>query len=198
MLNNLKYFNKQLINIRFFIILFLFWLSINTGSKYLDIQFLKENLSSNKLNFIRALFPYFILIYLVIYNFYYKKKLFALDFVFKLFAIYGLIQILGLVYYKQNLYEHYWVICLFSLIFYYHFIDQEKNKTHFLDYWRVIRSRKELILSVAFLVILTGTIYTLLLPNTYSSSSRISILTLTKLLAFIYFYLGRRNLDYQI
>ncbi len=54
-------------------------------------------------------------------------------------------------------------------------VDQEKNKTHFLDYWRVIRSRKELILSVAFLVILTGTIYTLLLPNTYSSSSRISI-----------------------
>ena len=73
MLNNLKYFNKQLINIKFFIILFLFWLSINTGSKFLDIQFLKENFSTNKLNFIRALLPYFILIYLVIYNFYFKK-----------------------------------------------------------------------------------------------------------------------------
>jgi len=128
MLKNLKYFNKQLINIKFFIILFLFWLSINTGSKFLDIQFLKENFSTNKLNFIRALLPYFILIYLVIYNFYFKKKLFALDFVFKLFIIYGLLQISGLVYYKQNLYEHYWVICLFSLIFFYHFIAQEKNK----------------------------------------------------------------------
>lgn len=128
MLNNLKYFNKQLINIKFFIIIFLFWLSINTGSKYLDIQFFKENFSTNKLNFIRALLPYFILIYCVIYILKNKKNLVALDFVFKLFIIYGLLQISGLIYYKQNLYEHYWVICLFSLIFYYHFIVQEKNK----------------------------------------------------------------------
>ena len=128
MLNNLKYFNKQLINIKFFIILFLFWLSINTGSKFLDIQFLKENFSTNKLNFIRALLPYFVLIYLVIYNFFFKKNLIAFDFVFKLFVIYGLLQISGLIYYKQNLYEHYWVIFLFSLIFYYHFIIEEKNE----------------------------------------------------------------------
>ena len=73
MFNNLKYYNKQLIYIKFIIILFLFWLSINTGSKYLDIQFLKENFSTNKLNFIRALLPYFVLIYLVIYNFFFKK-----------------------------------------------------------------------------------------------------------------------------
>lgn len=128
MFNNLKYYNKQLIVIKFFIILFLFWLSINTGSKYLDIQFLKKNFSTNKLNFIRALLPYFVLIYLVIYNFLYKKNLLGLDLVFKLFVIYGLLQISGLVYYKQNLYEHYWVICLFSLLFYYHSIVQEKNK----------------------------------------------------------------------
>ena len=128
MFNNLKYYNKQLIYIKFIIILFLFWLSINTGSKYLDIQFLKENFSTNKLNFIRALLPYFVLIYLVIYNFFFKKNLIAFDFVFKLFVIYGLLQISGLIYYKQNLYEHYWVICLFSLIFYYHFIIEEKNE----------------------------------------------------------------------
>lgn len=53
--------------------------------------------------------------------------------------------------------------------------DENRKISHFLDYWRVIRSRKELILSVAFLVILTGTIYTLLLPNIYASSSRISV-----------------------
>ena len=53
--------------------------------------------------------------------------------------------------------------------------DENRKTSHFLDYWRVIRSRKELILSVAFLVILTGTIYTLLLPNIYASSSRISV-----------------------
>ena len=128
MFNNVKYYNKQIIDIKFLIILFLFWLSINTGSKYLDIQFLKENFSTNKLNFIRALLPYFVLIYLVIYNFFFKKNLIAFDFVFKLFVIYGLLQISGLIYYKQNLYEHYWVICLFSLIFYYHFIIEEKNE----------------------------------------------------------------------
>lgn len=54
-------------------------------------------------------------------------------------------------------------------------IDQQKSTLHFLDYWRVIRSRKELILAVAFLVVLTGTVYTLLLPNIYAASSRILV-----------------------
>ena len=53
--------------------------------------------------------------------------------------------------------------------------DQQTSSVHFLDYWRVISSRKELILAVAFLVVLTGTVYTLLLPNIYASSSRISV-----------------------
>lgn len=53
--------------------------------------------------------------------------------------------------------------------------NQNKDNPHFLDYWRVIRSRKELILAVMFIVVLTGTIYTLLLPNVFSSSSRISV-----------------------
>ena len=130
MFNNVKYYNKQIIDIKFLIILFLFWLSINTGSKYLDIQFLKENFSTNKLNFIRALLPYFIIIYFLTNYFLLKKKnLFSLDLIFKLFIIYGLFQVSGLIYYKQNLYEHYWIVCLFSLILYYHFIDKEKNFT---------------------------------------------------------------------
>jgi capsular exopolysaccharide synthesis family protein len=54
-------------------------------------------------------------------------------------------------------------------------IDQQSNSLHFLDYWRVISSRKELVLAVAFLVVLTGTVYTLLLPNIYAASSRISV-----------------------
>ncbi|OUX38561.1 MAG: hypothetical protein CBE26_01000 [Kiritimatiellaceae bacterium TMED266] len=53
--------------------------------------------------------------------------------------------------------------------------DQQSNSLHFLDYWRVISSRKELVLAVAFLVVLTGTVYTLLLPNIYAASSRISV-----------------------
>ena len=53
--------------------------------------------------------------------------------------------------------------------------DQQTSSIHFLDYWRVISSRKELILAVAFLVVLSGTVYTLLLPNIYASSSRILV-----------------------
>jgi capsular exopolysaccharide synthesis family protein len=52
---------------------------------------------------------------------------------------------------------------------------QESGTLHFLDYWRVIRSRKEIVLAVAILVVLTGTVYTLMLPNIYSSSVRISV-----------------------
>ena len=53
--------------------------------------------------------------------------------------------------------------------------EQQGSTLHFLDYWRVISSRKELVLAVAFLVVLTGTVYTLLLPNIYASSARISV-----------------------
>jgi capsular exopolysaccharide synthesis family protein len=52
---------------------------------------------------------------------------------------------------------------------------QSQSSLHFLDYWRVIRSRKEIVLAVAILVVLTGTVYTLMLPNIFASSSRISV-----------------------
>ncbi len=53
--------------------------------------------------------------------------------------------------------------------------EQQSGTLHFLDYWRVIRSRKEIVLAVAILVVLTGTVYTLMLPNIYASSTRISV-----------------------
>lgn len=53
--------------------------------------------------------------------------------------------------------------------------EQQSSTLHFLDYWRVIRSRKEIVLAVAILVILTGTLYTRMLPNIYASSARISV-----------------------
>jgi len=53
--------------------------------------------------------------------------------------------------------------------------QQSEKSLHFLDYWRVIRSRKEIVLAVAFLVVLTGTAYTLMLPNMYAAQTRISI-----------------------
>ncbi len=52
---------------------------------------------------------------------------------------------------------------------------QQSNTLHFLDYWRVIRSRKEIVLAVAILVVITGTVYTLLSPNIYASQVRISV-----------------------
>ncbi len=46
---------------------------------------------------------------------------------------------------------------------------------HFLDYWRVIRSRKEIILAVTLLVVLTGTAYTFTLPRIYRAQARIQV-----------------------
>ena len=48
-------------------------------------------------------------------------------------------------------------------------------KLHFLDYWRIIRIRKTVILTVFLLVALTTTIVTFLLPESYSSTVKISI-----------------------
>jgi capsular exopolysaccharide synthesis family protein len=53
--------------------------------------------------------------------------------------------------------------------------EQQSSTLHFLDYWRVIRSRKEIVLAVLILVVLTGTVYTLMLPNVYASFSRIAV-----------------------
>lgn len=53
--------------------------------------------------------------------------------------------------------------------------EQDDAKLHFLDYWRVIRSRKEIILAVVLLVTLTGVAYTLALPKTYRASARIEV-----------------------
>ena len=51
----------------------------------------------------------------------------------------------------------------------------ESSGAHFLDYWRVIRSRKEIILAVLLLVILTGTAVTFMMPKYYKSVCRIIV-----------------------
>ena len=54
--------------------------------------------------------------------------------------------------------------------------EQKKESTlHFLDYWRVIRSRKEIVLAVLLLVVITGTAYTFTLPKIYAAQSRIEV-----------------------
>ena len=48
-------------------------------------------------------------------------------------------------------------------------------KLHFLDYWRIIRIRKTVILAVFLLVLLTTTAVTFILPETYMSTARIEV-----------------------
>jgi capsular exopolysaccharide synthesis family protein len=52
---------------------------------------------------------------------------------------------------------------------------QQEAGLHFLDYWRVIRSRKEIILAVTLLVVLAGVGYTFTLPRMYRSMARIQV-----------------------
>jgi succinoglycan biosynthesis transport protein ExoP len=50
-----------------------------------------------------------------------------------------------------------------------------ETKLHFLDYWRIIRIRKTVILAVFLLVVITATIVTWILPESYSSMARINV-----------------------
>src|SRR5688572_33002331 len=52
--------------------------------------------------------------------------------------------------------------------------NQESN-LHCLDYWRIIRIRKTVILAVFLLVVLTTTAVTFILPETYMSMARIEV-----------------------
>jgi capsular exopolysaccharide synthesis family protein len=49
------------------------------------------------------------------------------------------------------------------------------TKLHFLDYWRIIRIRKTVILAVFLLVVLTTTAVTFILPESFSSMVRIEV-----------------------
>jgi capsular exopolysaccharide synthesis family protein len=53
--------------------------------------------------------------------------------------------------------------------------DTPEIKLHFLDYWRIIRIRKTVILAVFLLVAITTTLVTFVLPPRYASTVRISV-----------------------
>jgi polysaccharide biosynthesis transport protein len=55
------------------------------------------------------------------------------------------------------------------------FAPNPEVKLHFLDYWRILRIRKTVILAVFLLVALTTTVVTYILPETFASMVRISI-----------------------
>ncbi len=51
----------------------------------------------------------------------------------------------------------------------------QETKLHFLDYWRIIRIRKTVILAVFLLVVITATLVTFILPESYASTARIKV-----------------------
>jgi capsular exopolysaccharide synthesis family protein len=53
--------------------------------------------------------------------------------------------------------------------------QKHRGAHNILNYWRAIRSRRELVLTVLFLVVITGTVYTLTLPKLYEAQARIEI-----------------------
>ncbi len=53
--------------------------------------------------------------------------------------------------------------------------SQQETKLHFLDYWRIIRIRKTVILAVFLLVVITATVVTYILPETFSGTARMKV-----------------------
>lgn len=53
--------------------------------------------------------------------------------------------------------------------------QQTETKLHFLDYWRIIRVRKTVIIPFFLLVVVTATLVTYFMPETYSSTARIEV-----------------------
>ena len=53
--------------------------------------------------------------------------------------------------------------------------ESQSSALHFLDYWRVVRDRKEVILAVALLTIVTGTAYTLMMPKKYTATTQLEV-----------------------
>src|SRR5437870_7571632 len=51
----------------------------------------------------------------------------------------------------------------------------QETKLHFLDYCRIIRIRKTVILAVFLLVVITATLVTFILPESFSSTARIKV-----------------------
>ncbi len=52
---------------------------------------------------------------------------------------------------------------------------QQESRLHFLDYWRIIRIRKTVIIAVFLLVVITATLVTFILPESFASTARIKV-----------------------
>ena len=54
-------------------------------------------------------------------------------------------------------------------------MNETQETVHFLDYWRVISSRKEIVIAVSLLVVITGIIITYAMPKVYMASAVIRV-----------------------
>jgi hypothetical protein len=113
---------------KFLVIIILFWSSINTGSKYITTDYLKQFTINNSVNYIRALLPYFFLLYYFFFRKFNKIYFNSSDIVFKLFFLFAIFQISGLVYNFNNVFEHYWVICLLAVIIFFNWVEKIKDE----------------------------------------------------------------------
>ncbi|MFU8779767.1 MAG: GumC family protein [Kiritimatiellia bacterium] len=52
---------------------------------------------------------------------------------------------------------------------------EQEQQLHFLDYWRVISSRKEVVIAVSLLVVITGIVITYSMPRIYMASAVIRV-----------------------
>ena len=115
-------------NFTFILLLTLFWLSINTGSKYLNFSNEIELEFKYFFNLIRAMLPYLIFVFFILkFNKYLKNKIFNKNYIFLCFFLFGIFQIIGLIISSINYYEHYWIACLLSLLIYFQNILVNKN-----------------------------------------------------------------------
>ena len=53
--------------------------------------------------------------------------------------------------------------------------QQQESRLHFLDYWRIIRIRKAIIITVFLITAIVATAVTFVLPESYASTVRIRI-----------------------
>jgi len=52
---------------------------------------------------------------------------------------------------------------------------ETQDSLHFLDYWRVIRARKEIVIAVFLLVVVTGVFVTFAMPKVYMAAAKIQV-----------------------
>ena len=129
MLQNLTKINKYREYLEPAIILFFFWISINTGSKYLNINYINQHDLGILVNLIRSLLPYVIVFYFLLnFKLLFKNSFKNIDLFYKLFFVYGFFQLIGLIYNYENLYEHYWLVCLLAVILFFNIAQKSNNE----------------------------------------------------------------------